>query len=173
MNITKFCLLRISHTASCQTSPLLLRTLARTNGPSPLHRVHQLSLVRGNLTVKMPGVQLNHAPDETSYDDGAAFKSVKAYLEGGSDATLGSSAKALAGTLSGPPGTDGDDSHWSLYNLLISLAKQIPHDDPAMVRLVGVVDELSRSPNTALKESNVSIFRQAWESNTNARARME
>lgn len=103
----------------------------------------------------MPAFQLKHTPDETSYDDGAAFTPLKAYIEGEGSTSAEATAKTMAATLPGPPEASGSDAQWSLYNLLISAAKQVPHDDPALVKLVDVVDHLSVSPKTAFSETVV------------------
>ncbi|KAH6695383.1 hypothetical protein F5X68DRAFT_198355 [Plectosphaerella plurivora] len=104
----------------------------------------------------MTTCQLNFKPDDTSYDDGAVFATIQPFLEGG-DATLAETAKSIAATLPGPPDERGSDEHYSLYNLFIALAKQIPADDPALVKLVGVVEQLSQSPKTALKETTDGV----------------
>ncbi|KAM0325761.1 hypothetical protein ACHAQA_007061 [Verticillium albo-atrum] len=100
-------------------------------------------------------LSLSYTPDDVSYDDAAAFSTVKSFLsaDSSSSVTAESTAKDLAASLPGPPGSDGTDAHYALYNMIIDVAKQIPHDHPALVRLVRTVEALSLSPKTVYNET--------------------
>ncbi|EEY15267.1 predicted protein [Verticillium alfalfae VaMs.102] len=103
-------------------------------------------------------LNLTYKPDDVSYDDAAAFETVKTLLNASSDSsvTVETTAKDLAATLPGPPGSDGTDAHYTLYNMVIDVAKQIPHNHPALVRLVRTVEALSLSPKTVFTETTLT-----------------
>ncbi|KAM0286494.1 hypothetical protein ACHAQH_000920 [Verticillium albo-atrum] len=100
-------------------------------------------------------LNLTYKPDDVSYDDAAAFEKVNELLIAGSDSsvTVETTVKDLAASLPGPPGSDGTDAHYALYNMIIDVAKQIPHDHPALIKLVRTVETLSLSPKTVYTET--------------------
>ncbi|KAG7100545.1 hypothetical protein HYQ44_019897 [Verticillium longisporum] len=108
-----------------------------------------------SIAIMAEPLNLTYKPDDVSYDDAAAFEIVKTLLNASSDSsvTVETTAKDLAATLPGPPGSDGTDAHYTLYNMVIDVAKQIPHNHPALVRLVRTVEALSLSPKTVFTET--------------------
>ncbi|ROT41179.1 hypothetical protein SODALDRAFT_330891 [Sodiomyces alkalinus F11] len=100
-----------------------------------------------------PALFLSYQPDEHAPDGTNAFDSIKSFLEPGSTATAEATGSSILSKLpAGPAPADGSDALWSLYNVLIGIAKQIPHDHPALVKLVRVVDRLGRSPKTTVTQ---------------------
>jgi hypothetical protein len=146
-------------TATHSLQQLQLRGRQHHRGALPCRFPSDITDTRAAFTttkyLNMTTFQFKFKPDDTSYDDGAVFSTIQPFLEGRGDATLAGTAKSIAATLPGPPDERGSDEHYSLYNLFIDVAKQIPYDEPALVRLVGVVEQLSQSPKTTLKETTV------------------
>lgn len=111
-----------------------------------------------SLNAQAAALSLSYTPDDTKADDVAAFKSIKDFLTADSSASAGETASSILATLPGPPSEEGSDEHWSVYNVFIDVAKQIPYDHPALVRLVRVIGELSRSPKTSItKQEEVCL----------------
>lgn len=119
-------------------------------------KAQQPSFTMTSYHAQSPVLTLNSLPEETALDSATAFNSIKTFLEPGSTASAEATASSILAMLpASPPPADGSDELWSLYNVLIGIAKQIPHDHPALVKLVRVVDRLGRSPKTTFTRQDV------------------
>ncbi|WYZ42676.1 hypothetical protein EsH8_VI_000375 [Colletotrichum jinshuiense] len=105
---------------------------------------HIVDITGGN----MPVVKWRHTPDETDFDDGAAFGIIRgAILEQNNDPQrLRRVAVELAALL--PSYRPSDAVLTSVWNLFVSLAQQTPSGNIAMLDLVVILDQLSSSPKT-------------------------
>ncbi|KAL2758959.1 hypothetical protein ACRALDRAFT_1062048 [Sodiomyces alcalophilus JCM 7366] len=101
-----------------------------------------------------PALSLSSQPEDQTPDGLNAFNSIKTFLEPGSTVSADATASSVVATML-PTSLDPEqkaDALWSLYNVLIGMAKQIPHDHPALVKLVRVVDRLARSTKTTVTQ---------------------
>jgi hypothetical protein len=99
----------------------------------------------------MGSLNLTYKPDDTKFDDGSAFEKIKQLVEPESTVRFDQSATAITDLLPGAPAADSSDELWSVWNLFIAVAKQIPYRNPAMLRLVRLLGAMSRSPKTTGK----------------------
>lgn len=114
---------------------------------------HIVDITGGN----MPVVKWRHTPDETDFDDGAAFGIIRgAILEQNNDPQrLRRVAVELAALL--PSYRPSDAVLTSVWNLFVSLAQQTPSGNIAMLDLVVILDQLSSSPKTTATVTVVSL----------------
>lgn len=89
-----------------------------------------------------------HAPDASSFDDGAAFRIIRAAVseQCNDPQHLRRTAGEVAALL---PAERSAEALASLWGLFISLAQQTPSGNIAMLDLVVLLDHLALSPKTA------------------------
>ncbi|EQB44331.1 hypothetical protein CGLO_16934 [Colletotrichum gloeosporioides Cg-14] len=89
-----------------------------------------------------------HAPDASSFDDGAAFRIIRAAVseQRNDPQHLRRTAGEVAALL---PAERSAEALASLWGLFISLAQQTPSGNIAMLDLVVLLDHLALSPKTA------------------------
>ncbi|WQF84710.1 Putative oxopyrrolidine biosynthesis cluster protein G [Colletotrichum destructivum] len=97
-------------------------------------------------------VRWTHAPDDSDFDDdAAAFETIRRALRSGEDndpRRLRKVAVDLAALLPSAHGRPSDAVLGSLWALFVSLARQTPSGNIAMLDLVVILDHLASSPRT-------------------------
>ncbi|OHE90332.1 hypothetical protein CORC01_14369, partial [Colletotrichum orchidophilum] len=98
----------------------------------------------GNMAV----VRWKHTPDDTDFDDDAAFDAVRGAImsENNDPQRLRKVAVEIAALL--PAHRPSDDVLKSVWKLFVGLAQQTPSGNIAMLDLVVILDHLSSSPRT-------------------------
>ncbi|KAJ3952176.1 hypothetical protein N0V92_011393 [Colletotrichum tropicale] len=105
---------------------------------------YSVSLLAGNPAA----AQWHHAPDASAFDDGAAFRIIRAAVteQHNDPQRLRRTAADVAALL---PAERSAEALASLWGLFISLAQQTPSSNIAMLDLVVLLDCLALSPKTA------------------------
>ncbi|KAI8195261.1 hypothetical protein K4K52_012612, partial [Colletotrichum sp. SAR 10_76] len=105
---------------------------------------YSVSLLAGNSAA----AQWHHAPDASAFDDGAAFRLIRAAVseQHNDPQRLRRTAGEVAALL---PAERSAEALASLWGLFISLAQQTPSSNIAMLDLVVLLDHLALSPKTA------------------------
>ncbi|KAF0330677.1 hypothetical protein RB213_008682 [Colletotrichum asianum] len=105
---------------------------------------YSISVINGNPVA----AQWHHAPDASPFDDGAAFRLIRAAVSGqhNDPQRLRRTAADVAALL---PVERSSEALASLWGLFISLAQQTPSSNIAMLDLVVLLDYLALSPKTA------------------------
>ncbi|KAK1689337.1 hypothetical protein BDP55DRAFT_691508 [Colletotrichum godetiae] len=102
-------------------------------------------LTGGNMAV----VRWKHTPDASSFDDDAAFETVRGTImsETNDPQRLRKVAVEIAGLL--PAHRPSDDVLKSVWKMFVGLAQQTPSGNIAMLDLVVILDHLALSPRTS------------------------
>ncbi|KXH53935.1 hypothetical protein CSAL01_04034 [Colletotrichum salicis] len=108
------------------------------------HEDFLADLTRGNMAV----VGWRHTPDASSFDDDAAFETVRGAImsETNDPQRLRKVAVEITGLL--PAHRPSDDVLKSVWKLFVGLAQQTPSGNIAMLDLVVILDHLALSPRT-------------------------
>ncbi|KAI8272035.1 hypothetical protein K4K59_011609, partial [Colletotrichum sp. SAR11_240] len=105
---------------------------------------YSISVINGNPVA----AHWHHAPDASPFDDGAAFRLIRAAVSGqhNDPQRLRRTASDVAALL---PAERSSEALASLWGLFISLAQQTPSSNIAMLDLVVLLDHIALSPKTA------------------------